>query len=339
MLINLIIADTNHEYMKRLSEYIEDKYKGAYEIELIDGKDKLYKRVEKTRCGILLMTSNVYDPDINFRNVDLAVLLMDEESQESDKEKFKRKINKYTRITKLMEYLEYEYEEMEKNRPLIYTVYSPAGGVGKTTIALSTALAYAKIGRQVLYINLEDIDSTPMYFDEQNQSLDEQLTEVLQTSPRTLLLNRVVKDKFTGIRYLRRDEDILDTSSLRADEIVHTIQSAMDSELVNIVIVDTNSNINLLNKTLFEESNYILMVVNEKKESTYKLNSLIASRYIDTDLQEKVRLVTNFGARYNINNRIQNVGSINKIENNNALDLCRYIAKSNLLNLHGLNAN
>ena len=41
MSINLIVADTDQEYMERLKDYVMNKYQEQYSIELIDDKNKI----------------------------------------------------------------------------------------------------------------------------------------------------------------------------------------------------------------------------------------------------------------------------------------------------------
>ena len=336
MPMNLIIADTNKEYMKRLKHYISKKYEEEYTIELIDDKYQLKERTKMGKCQVVLLSPNLYDPEMNFKNIDLPIILLDEEAPLTYPDKFKKAINKYTRITKLVRYVQEEYEEMQRNRPLVYAVYSPAGGVGKTTISIATAIAYAKAGKRVLYINLEDLDSTPMYFDKSRNTTVEELTNLARDSYEQMLVKRIVKDKNTGVMHLTRVTKTLDSYALSPEEISHIIEATIETGMVNVVVIDTSTEISFLNRKVFEISDYMLVVVNQNSQVTYKTNVFMTQSEIIDPIKEKVRFVINQSKEAGVNQDIEVIAKIDKLYATNPLGLCEYIAQNHFLNLHGL---
>lgn len=336
MPMNLIIADTNKEYMKRLGDYISSKYQEEYTIELIDDKHQLKERVKMGKCEVVLLAPNLYDPGINLKNIDLPIILLDEEVPLTYPDKFKRAINKYTRITKLVKYIQEEYQEMEKNRPLVYGVYSPAGGVGKTTIALATAISYVKAGKKVLYINLEDLDSTPMYFDKSKNIKVDELSKVARDSYEQILVKKINKDKNTGVMYLGREDKTSDSYGVSGEKISQTIESVIETGMANVVVVDTSTEINFLNKKVFEISDYILMIVNQNTQAIYKTNTFMNKGEIIEPIKDKIKVVINQGKEAGINQDVEVIARIDKLYATNPLGLCEYIAENHFLNLHGL---
>ncbi len=336
MPMNLIIADTNKEYMKRLKDYISSKYQEEYTIELIDDKHQLKERTKMGKCEVVLLAPNLYDPGMNLKNIDLPIILLDEEVPLTYPDKFKKAINKYTRITKLVKYVEEEYEEMERNRPLVYGVYSPAGGVGKTTISMATAISYVKAGKKVLYINLEDLDSTPMYFDKAKHAKVDELAKLARDSYEQMLVKKITKDRNTGVMYLTREDKTLDSYSISSEEISHMIESVIETGMANVVVVDTSTEISFLNRKVFEISDYMLMVVNQNTQATYKTNSFMTQGEIIEPIKEKIRFVINQGKEAGVNQDVEVIARIDKLYATNPLGLCEYIAENHFLNLHGL---
>ena len=336
MPMNLIIADTNKEYMNRLKEYISSKYQEEYTIELIDDKYQLKERTKMGKCEVVLLAPNLYDPEMNLKNIDLPIILLDEEAPLTYPDKFKKAINKYTRITKLIKYVEEEYEEMERNRPLVYAIYSPAGGVGKTTISLATAMSYVKAGKRVLYINLEDLDSTPMYFDKARNTKPEEIVNLARDSYEQMLVKKISKDKNTGVMYLTRESKTLDSYYMNAEEISHMVEAVIETGMANVVVVDTSTEINFLNRKVFEIADYMLMVVNQNIQVTYKTNSFMKQGEVVEPIKDKIKFVINQGKEAGINKDIEVIARIDKLYATNPLGLCEYIAQNHFLNLHGL---
>jgi len=59
----------------------------------------------------------------------------------------------------------------------VVAIYSPIGGSGKTTVAVNSAVHCAKKGLEVFYLNLENFQSTPLYF---NCKKERNLSELLR---------------------------------------------------------------------------------------------------------------------------------------------------------------
>ncbi len=336
MSMNLIIADTNQTYVERLTKFILSKYEDSYSIEVIDDKQKLKERVRKEKCEVLLLSPELYDPGMNLKNIKLPIILLDEEASLPYPDKFKRVINKYTRISSLLVYVNNEYEEMERNRPLVYGVYSPAGGVGKTTISLSTAMAYAKAGKKVLYFNLEDVDSTSMFFDKAKKPSMESLLNLSNDSYEQTLANLILQDESTGIFCFARDNKMLDPYSLSAEEVTHIVEALIESEMVNIVVIDLSTAVNALNRQVFDICDYLVMVADQNAQSAYKINSFMQQTELVHPIKEKLRLVLNQCKDLSNTEDIDVIGRIDKLYATNPLGLCEYIAQNHFLSLHGL---
>lgn len=338
MSMNLIIADTDQEYVKRLKDYILNKYQDQYTIELIYDKYQLKDKIKQEKYHVLLLTPNLYDPDMNIKNIGLPIILVDEEASLPYPDKFKKSINKYTRITSLMQYVDEEYKEMERNRPIVYGVYSPAGGVGKTTIALSTAIAYAQAGKKVLYFNLEDLDSTPMFFDKAEVlSPAESILNLAKDSYEQMLAKRIGQDRRTGVMYFTREIQTLDPYAISAEEVGHMIETLIESGMINIVVMDLSTSLNFVNRQAFEMADYLMVVINQSTQSAYKTNCFMGQEEVVNPLREKIKFVINQGKELSITQNVEVIARIDKLYATNPLGLCEYIAQNHFLNLHGLN--
>lgn len=333
MVKNLIIADTDKEYVGRLSAYVLKAYGNDYKIEVFYDKSKLKERIQQQRCEVLLVSLELYDSEICFKNIRLPIILIEDDQSVPYLDKFKWTINKYTRISTLLHYIDKEFEEVEKNRPIIYSFYAPAGGVGKTTMALAAAVAYAEIGRSVLYINLEEMNSTGMFFEEKDSIPNEILEYAVEDIYDQILVERIKQYKHIPIMYLKRNDiDDKKQGNVRVELLV---EKAIDNGIANIVIIDLSANYSQLYEGIAEISDYVVLVSNAHTHAIYKLTQLLGETKLVQEFGEKLKLIVNQDKELSISTEIDVIGRIDKLYATNPLGLCEYIAQNQLIKLHG----
>ena len=331
---NLIIADTHKEYVNRLSTYILKTYGNDYEIEVFHDKSQLKDRIQQRKCEVLLLAPQLCDSEIYFKNIKLPIILTDEDQSVPYPDEFKWTINKYTRISTLLQYIDREYEEVEKNRPIIYSFYAPAGGVGKTTMALATAIAYAKVSKKVLYINLEEMDSTGMFFEKKDVVPNLLLEHPIEDIYDQILADRIKQDEQTHIMYLKRK--YIDDKSEVKEQIDLLVERAIDNGIANIIIMDLSTNYSQLHQRIMDISDYVILVSNAQSHAVYKLAQLLKETHLAVELKEKLKLIVNQSEELNLATDIDVIGRIDKLYATHPVDLCEYIVQNQMLKLHGL---
>lgn len=122
----------------------------------------------------------------------------------------------------------------------VWSVYSPTGGVGKTSFAitLSQVLSGA-FHRKVLYLNLENVSSYPNYFDRTEYALGDLLYAFLlgrTDSEWEEMLDRVLTEHSTGFYSIAPCVNYEDVMGLTRDEIQRLTQRL--SEHFDFIICD-----------------------------------------------------------------------------------------------------
>lgn len=331
---NIVIADVNNEYVERLVSFIQKKYGDTYKIQIINEKSQLRTYIQKNKCEILLFAPELYDANIYFKNVKLPVVLLEDDEMIDLPDKLRWSINKYTRITKMIAYLEEEYEEVEKNRPIIYGMYSPAGGVGRSTIAVAAALTYAKAGKKVLYVNLEDIDGTGMFFEE--EPVEPGFLEGYrpQDSYDTLIAEHIKQDVGTNVMYFERESIGVESNIITQLPII--LERVIDNNIANIIVVDFSCDDKQINDQVLEVVDYLAVIGNTHMHAVYKLKKWLEMTHIQEKIKEKLKLVINQGKEMNVSTTMDVIGRIDKLYATNPLGLSEYIAQNQFLKLHGL---
>lgn len=330
---SLVIAEEHEAYRNRLQNYLEKYYKEAYCVVVFEEKKTFLEYIHQEKCEVVLFSKAFYDETMNLKNISLPVILLEEGEEKPVHHKLKWMIQKYTRISKLMAYINSAYEEVKRNKPLIYSFYSPAGGVGQTTIAIGAALSYLKAGRKVLYINLEEVDSTGLYFGRKSGGLSEHLSNSDIPETVQFLATFIKKDISTGILYWE-NEKAQEQSGYALQEIIDQI---IDYEIANVVIFDLAHHYDLASSIYFDLADFIVLVRNNQIYSKYKMKQMLDQKPLKAEMKDKLRFVINQGKAGELDkDKAENTMIIEKLYAPNVLGLCEYIAENQLLKLDGM---
>ncbi len=344
MAMNLIIADTDQEYMERLEQYLLKKTQGKYNIIKYTDKDELSHALRKKKYDILLCAPELYDETITYKHVILSVLLKDEDENEHMPDVEVRVINKFTRITEMIDYIAKEYEEAKSNQPVICCVYSPAGGVGKTTVALSMAIAYARMGKKAFYINLEDFESTHFYFrPREGAGIGDVLSEfskkretefkINEAKIQELKINEAKQvDMKTGVMYFSQFKDVNVLRTITEEQVTALIERLTEGGISNAVFIDTSTGLSNINRCLFNLSDKIILVARDNPTTMHKINKFLMSEDIVAPIKPKLRLLMNRSKTVDNTTGLEVITRIDELTMDDPLEMCEVIAQNYIMN-------
>lgn len=329
---SLIIAEENKVYVSRLKSFLEEKYKEAYSIEVFNKSEGFKEYVKTHQVDIVLMSPAFYQEDLNLRNVNLPIILQENDKIDLHNRKLNWSIEKYTRISRIVDYMEEQYKEIEKSRPLRMSFYAPAGGVGQTTLAIATAMSYNRMGRKVLYISLEEMDSTELYFGKKSGSLAEHLRFKELDEETQEFAEYVRRDVKTGIFYWVRSG--MEQASI--SKIQEVVEKMMDYELIDVVIMDLPHG--YAHWSALEGLDDLILVKNNQIHSRYKLKQLLEQKDFIERWKGKAKLMVNEDKQLLEVEKesLEVVARVEKTFATNALTLCENIAQNSTIRLQGL---
>ncbi|SHK19751.1 AAA domain-containing protein [Clostridium cavendishii DSM 21758] len=282
--INLVIVDYDERYIKGVSTYFNNNYGDKFYITGFSNKEYAMDYLKSgKRIDIVLINKDLYFDEIKKYNIKSKVILG--EAKEAGVFENYPLINKYTPGSMLYEiiikaYAEQSPENLERvvsnhTSTKILTVYSPIGGIGKTTLAVSLCKELASRGLDVLYLNLEDVQSTELYFNcEEETGLSDFIFAIKERNNniRKKFVDFSLKDESSSIRYFSPTESILDIEDLDKDDIKFMLESLLDLKMFNYIIVDTSSKFNSQYKMILNSSNHIVFPIGKDSSSTIKTN-------------------------------------------------------------------
>ncbi|URZ03924.1 AAA family ATPase [Clostridium felsineum] len=284
--INLIIAETDAAYLKGLVNYVSSNFEDTFRITCFTSREYLEKYVSSDRIlDVLLIAPDMfYDGLVRNSIKTIAVLSEANNIKEFNGFPVLKKYQPGERLCKEILSVYYNNnpedtkEEVKKQEGNIITLYSPVGGIGKSTIAVEVAKKLTDLNKEVLYLNLEDLQSTLVFFDcntSKNMSdflyfikeRDENFKEVIK--------DIVLKDEESGINYFAPVDSVLDIEELKVDDVKFMLKKLLETDMYNYIIVDLSSTFNINYKTIFEISSKVIVPIGQDKLSNVKLQNFL----------------------------------------------------------------
>jgi len=165
--LSLVIADSDSDFLYKLSKYIMDKQL-SFEVAIFSEQKSLLDYLKSTKSNILIVDEYFLSAD-NLKNISVdSKILMSVEKLENKKDGFNR-IKKYQRLDNFINeiidiYFNAEINAIMGGIELVNTktvsFYSPSGGAGCTALSLSLAINTTVNKESAFYINFEKHNSS-----------------------------------------------------------------------------------------------------------------------------------------------------------------------------------
>ncbi|HEY8421079.1 MAG TPA: AAA family ATPase [Thermoclostridium sp.] len=280
--LSLFIADPDRGCVQSLVEYFsqfEREY--FYKVQGFTNPIELKEAVKQEQPDILLIDPNMISDHISFKDITVTILL-DDGTLPFGFENYHH-INKYKQARDISTFIMSTYTKVskktitsaDKGKVTVISVYSPIGGVGKTSVAVGLAKAFAESGDRVLYINLEDTPSTNFYFngDNQNSNFSDVLYELIKSRPNlSAVLTGAQNISSDGVSFIFPQENSTELYELNKSQWLNFIGQLHDIELFNRVIIDMSSSLDLKNLSVLSASDHIVLLGRRNGNATVKLS-------------------------------------------------------------------
>jgi len=331
MKIQLLIASAESDYSEYLSDALSAKHADTFVVGLCSSEEKLNRVLSAKRYDIAIVEP-AWIPSLNRQNVKLALALMHEHSTLTQLPDGVVMINKYQRISTLVsDILEHfasvapGFNDFKKGRGQIAAVWSPTGGVGKTSVALAYATRCVSNGSSVIYLDLEHFSSTDVYFAREGKSISA-LFEKLASNAELMVKGIRQHDNGSGIDYFSPPENYDDINELTKEDMVTlTKVCALTNE---VVVVDLPSLCDKRTHAILELADIVLLVSDDSKTAMSKLNIFISQHSVFEDIKHKTRYVSNKGARQ-ADTRFERVISLPRVQTDDPISVYKTLSGNN----------
>lgn len=219
---------------------------------------------------------------------------------------------------------------------------SVSGGCGTSTVAAAAAKRLAKYGKRVLYLNLEYISSTEVYFQGEGDGTMSDIIYALKSKKSNIGLkieSSLRHDEF-GVNFFASSDVALDTCELNVENIELLIKEIQLSDNFDNVIIDGRFSFGKDMYVLMDGFNECIFVSdgspssNVKFQNAYKCIGILDRQY-GSSLAGKIKVIYNrFSSRSSEtmeNGEITILGGIKRIEGAKPAELVEQIMENTFL--------
>ena len=302
MKIQLLIATEDCDYAEHLSNTFAEDHSDAIEVCVCSTADHLREQLEARKFDVALLESSLIG-EADMQSIRLPLLLWsDEENTQAAPEEY-MKVFKYQRISSMISNVLELFAKGLPNergsfskRAGITVVWSPMGGVGKTTVALAYSARKASEGKQVLFLDLEPFSSVSAYFPDEGKSIST-VFEMLETGEGNInvLIRSIRQQSGSGdIEYFCKPENFDDMNILTTDNVAALIEAC--SEATDELVIDMSCTCDERTRKVFDLADRIFLVTDSSRTAQIKFSQFASQHNVFQRIREKTTLVANRGA-------------------------------------------
>lgn len=319
MKLQLLVATTDKEYSERFSSILFKHYSDVLQTDVCTQLEKLNSLLEND-YDIVLIDSVFLENMMCFgqepiilKNSELlyvgnlSLLTQGCISEHCDSVK---RIEKYQRISFIVQELltKSEVTADQNLSTKVTVVWSPAGGVGKTTVALAYA-AKKTSNAKVIYLDLDYFSSIPIYFNSNNRGISWVFQQLEDTDLGVHLEGVAETDASTGITFFGPPDNYDDINIFTVEYLKPLLKSL--AVIGEEIVIDLPSACHDLTQKLFEEANKIFVVTDTSAASKQKLQQFATQHNVFHTYQEKICVVANKGSVFRWSGEQMNLPLVN----------------------------
>lgn len=301
MNISIAIVDSNRNYLEKLVEVLQEYEELS--VSVYTNAELMQRALENKRYDILLFDPDISETRMTFSNVKLAVCLYSEEARNAAMYADCEKVLKYQRISMIYKELVKAYADKAGysadlnavQSSKMIAIYAPAGGSGKTTIALSLAAKMANAGKKVLFLNMEQLDSSSYLnpHTEETDSITSLLEAIAEDSNIELKLKGIMKKGFQDMAYVEGFTRIVDYNIVSKEEAEVLLEKIRKYAFAEVIVVDMESRLDGIGQAIMAKADHIFVVERGGEIPEQKMN-MFSKQAVVTEHHKKMSKICNF---------------------------------------------
>jgi len=302
MRIKLIIASADDDYVGHLSNRISEFHSDVIDVTVCSSPERLLELLSSRKFDAAMLEASFID-NMDLSGIHMPLLLWTDDENTTDAQATLRKIRKYQRISSIVADMLEKYAKVsadrrgsEPEKAQITAVWSPAGGVGKTAVALAYAAKKVSEGKQALYLSLEAFSSVPVYFSETGKGISA-IFEMLENHEGNVsMLIRGIRcyDSNTGVAYFCSPDNYDDINILSTQNVTELIDAC--AGVMEEIVIDMSCVCDERARQVFTHCDRVLLVADPTSSAQIKLSQFTAQHNVFERIKDKAVLVANKGA-------------------------------------------
>lgn len=306
--IHLVIVDDDTYYIESFMNYIRNTdYSNRLNVKVFSKKETLHEYLSKEEnIDILLINSELAEGISESPHISSIFLLS--EKKLDHRSDYPLHIFKFQPLNDLLSQiitLHYDQNpnsqvpQREKNGAKVFSVYSATGGAGKTTFAYNLSKVISAQNDQVLYLNLETINSTPLLFNVDHLESASPLLYYVKTMDDHLvekISEFISNDHRSSVSFFNFVPSAEEIYELTDDELNYFIDCLIDTEIFQYIILDLDTAVNDKTLRALRKSDHVFWMLNNDIQSFHKTGYLLEDLHSflkDGLFRERVKIILN----------------------------------------------
>ncbi len=308
--IHLVLVDKEKDYLEAVTNYILSNHSNRFKVSSFSKMSyfKEFMGQNHKTIDVLLIDESMYDVSLNNNGIGTVLQLYSVMTKEKNDDL--HMVYKYQSgneiIKDIIKALSQDYDNEVCIHPYgkktkFVAVYSPKGGVGKTSTAVVGSILCSNMGGKILYLNFESYQSTPLFFDcNEEENLSEVFYHVKNRSKNlSLKIEGVISvDSQSKVNYFSPPESIIDINEFTEEEVNIFLKEIKHINKYDYVFVDMSSSLDMKNISILSKSDQIILVITPDVLSILKtrlfLKDLdILSKRLEDNIIDRVSIIIN----------------------------------------------
>lgn len=215
----------------------------------------------------------------------------------------------------------------------LLAVYGPSGGAGTTAVAVAAAMHCVISGYRALYLNLEPVQSTHLYFPFKGEKSLSDLLKDLSMQQQVFLPAYLLRDRESGVYYFSDLRSLRDIGVMDSEDVTALLQSIAVSGLLDYVIADLGTALNGPAAEIIRKSDMLIAVKGAATDTDVKWKRFMQFAGHDEELKSKLVTVFNRCRPEPADSEYPVVGVISEFRDTAPQALAGRIASSSMLEL------
>lgn len=345
MNIKIAIVDSDVEYTERLAGVLQ-QYE-ELSVSIFSNTENFEKSLENNTYEIILFDADISDRQLFFPPDTMTVCLGSNDSKNLALYTQTLRIPKFQRISNMYKEIIKEYAQYAKDKGMsfgtlenskVIAVYSPIGGSGKTVTSMILAEQLRRIGKKVLFLSLEQLNSSMITFPGQEEGMISLLEMLDNKAGFELKFKGILKENEKGIMYIEGFDRVVDYEAVDKEEIERVLAKIRGFGVCDYIIVDLGTTLDTITKCVLQNADKVVMVQKSGLLEDTKMK-LFEKQLLFEELRTHMYVLQNFAGSNTKYQDIAGLPVIGKIHQYGSLqlaDLLMYAGQENDLKLNML---
>lgn len=273
--MRIILADTEKQVVSALETKFLYELRDDVDLEVITDTTFFSAFFSKPQTAdILVCGEELFTQDIKKHSIKKLFLLCEQAGTGGTEDLSVERVLKYSSPQAVMDQVLRGHGTQKKREPVVVLVYSAAGGVGKTTVALGICANLAKSYKRVLYLNAERIHTFQSCLQEQQTLSNQAVADIAGAGDHPFAKMRPLL-RNEGFDYLPPFPVALASAGLSFRLFAALASAAKRSGEYDYVVVDTDTVFDGDKASLITQADRVLMVLRQTKRDVFAMNMLV----------------------------------------------------------------